>query len=259
MKSRHSQQRVRARRSEAQKARRLEPSAAVAIPNPWHVIGRFLFHSISTRTCSRHDKLQMPSQGDPTALQARDPVPPIPCTHPCDFPLSCPLTHALHPLPASRPRHPLPKASLKLVPREGRVHEFDLHFAFDASAPCRCAWSLPGRTLRGCAPCANPGTRARAPERRRYASHRLITRTAPASPVTPPCHSRRHPRHYRVTTFLLATEDPTNGCSLRSAVLGAPPRVPVPYPKGVSQPLRVPPLQTKKLYSFPSPSAGASP
>ncbi|KAI8469170.1 MAG: zinc finger, C3HC4 type-domain-containing protein [Monoraphidium minutum] len=66
----------------------------------------------------------------------------------------------------------LKKPSLKVVPLEGRPHEFRLEFAFDASAPCR------------------------------------------------------------VTTFLLATEEPAQGCRLRSAVLGAPPRTPAAYPKG---------------------------
>ena len=36
-----------------------------------------------------------------------------------------------------------------------------------------------------------------------------------------------------MTTFLLATEDPANGCSLTSALLGGPPRRPVPYGAGV--------------------------
>ncbi|KAI8464107.1 MAG: hypothetical protein J3K34DRAFT_127513 [Monoraphidium minutum] len=39
----------------------------------------------------------------------------------------------------------------------------------------------------------------------------------------------------RVTTFLLATEEPANACRLRSAVLGAPPRAPVFYPRGMDQ------------------------
>jgi hypothetical protein len=42
-----------------------------------------------------------------------------------------------------------------------------------------------------------------------------------------------------VTTFLLATEDPDDGCRLDSAVRGAPPRRPVAYDKGAD--LKFPP------------------
>ncbi|GBF99856.1 hypothetical protein Rsub_12496 [Raphidocelis subcapitata] len=67
----------------------------------------------------------------------------------------------------------LRKGSLRVAPAAaGRPGEFELQFAFDATAPCR------------------------------------------------------------VTTFLLVTEDPSKGCSLASALLGAPPRQPVAYESG---------------------------
>jgi hypothetical protein len=43
----------------------------------------------------------------------------------------------------------LKKASLQLVPLEGRAHEFGLKFTFDATAPCRWKKSAVGRGARG--------------------------------------------------------------------------------------------------------------
>lgn len=73
------------------------------------------------------------------------------------------------------------------------------------------------------------GQNASARNQRRFSS------TQPCSNSPPHTHTQTciHPRN-RVTTFLLATEDPRGGCRLTSAVLGAPPRTPACYEKGVS-------------------------